>query len=283
MSERGRSLDLGSIAVAVVNAAPDAVFVLDDGGLILVVNDEAERMFGYRRDELIGQSIECLVPDDVRSHHAGHRRSFAAAPSRRSMGKVEVPARRKDGGELWIAVALSPLEIDGRKLVVSSARDVSERREMQERLRYLGSHDALTALYNRAYFDEEIARLERGRVVPVSLIMADLDGLKQVNDGLGHAAGDELLKRAASVLRSAFRGEDVVARLGGDEFSVVLPGMGVDDLDLAIARIREAASAADIALSIGFATAFESKSIVRTLQLADQAMYADKSARRTPR
>lgn len=277
------SLDLDSLAVALVNAAPDAVFVVDEGGMILVVNDEAERMFGYARDELIGHTIDLLVPETVRDRHGGYRHTYAAAPARRSMGAFEVSAQRKDGSELWIAVSLSPLEIDGRRLVISIARDVSERRQLQERLRYLGSHDALTSLYNRAYFDEELARLERGRVFPVSLVVADLDGLKEVNDGTGHAAGDLLLQRAAAVLRAAFRAEDVVARLGGDEFSVILPGVGVDELQVAIARTRHSADAAGVGLSIGCASAYNGGEIQRVLQQADRAMYVDKAERRATR
>jgi len=277
------SLDLDSLAVALVNAAPDAVFVVDEGGVILVVNDEAERMFGYARDELIGHTIDLLVPETVRDRHGGYRHTYASAPTRRPMGAFEVSAQRKDGSEVWIAVSLSPLEIDGRRLVISIARDVSERRQMQERLRYLGSHDALTSLYNRAYFDEELARLERGRVFPVSLVVADLDELKQVNDSSGHAGGDLLLQRAAAVLRAAFRAEDVVARLGGDEFSVILPGVGADDLQVAIARTRHSADAAGVALSIGCASAYSGGEIQRALQQADRAMYVDKAERRATR
>ena len=272
-------LDLHAVAAALLDAAPDAMFVVDDGEIVFA-NDEVERVFGYRRDELVGQSIERLIPDEMRSRHVAQRRDYAAAPTRRKMGQLEVQARRQDGAEVWVAVSLSPLEIGGRRLVIVIARDVTEHRRLQERLRYLGSHDALTGLYNRGYFEDELARLERGRVTPISLIVIDLDGLKLINDDDGHAAGDRLLRQAADVLRTVYRAEDMVARIGGDEFCVVLPGVGELDRNKAIERTRRAAIDGGVELSIGGATALETRGIQRALQDADHAMYADKTGRR---
>lgn len=100
-------------------------------------------------------------------------------------------------------------------------------------MRYLGTHDLLTGLSNRAFLEETLARLTAGRQQPVTLVAADVDGLKRVNDMLGHAAGDALLQRAARVLRQAFRADDVVARVGGDGFVAVLPRTNA-----AVGRVR---------------------------------------------
>lgn len=111
------------------------------------------------------------------------------------------------------------------------------------------------------FFKEELARLERGRQFPVSVVMADLDGLKATNDGLGHAAGDEALRQAAQLFRSAFRAEDVVARIGGDEFAALLPQVDAAALEAVLERLRQSLAAYNttrdgpaLRLSVGGAT-----------------------------
>jgi diguanylate cyclase (GGDEF)-like protein len=94
---------------------------------------------------------------------------------------------------------------------------------VEEQLRYASSHDQLTGLYNRMYFDEEYERVARTGNWPVAILMLDLDNMKETNDSYGHAAGDKLLQRAANVLRQTFRREDIVARIGGDEFAIIIP------------------------------------------------------------
>jgi diguanylate cyclase (GGDEF)-like protein len=113
------------------------------------------------------------------------------------------------------------------------------KRETEERLRFLTVHDSLTGLYNRAYFTEEMARLERGRHYPVSILVADLDGLKEINDSMGHQAGDQLLVQAAEALVKGVRSDDMVARIGGDEFAVLLLGADESIAANILDRIRD--------------------------------------------
>lgn len=159
--------------------------------------------------------------------------------------------------------------------------------EKELRLYHLSNHDAMTDLYNRLFFDAELERLARGRNFPVSVIMADLDGLKRVNDTLGHTAGDQLIVTASLALRAAFRAEDVVARIGGDEFAVIIEGADEQAADEALARIRECVSAFSagddrivLSLSLGAATATGETTLVAALRLADERMYTDKATRR---
>jgi diguanylate cyclase (GGDEF)-like protein/PAS domain S-box-containing protein len=173
------------------------------------------------------------------------------------------------------------------------------RKRGEERLVSMSTHDPLTGLYNRAYFEDELARLERSRKFPVSVLVADLDGLKKINDQYGHAAGDQALCQAARLLQSVFRAEDGLARIGGDEFAVLLPE--VDQLEAAevVHRVRclldehnQASSGPLFDISIGIATchaggqataAFsgkdvspQPKSLDEALHLADERMYQDK-------
>src|SRR5262249_44740184 len=140
-------------------------------------------------------------------------------------------------------------------------------------------------LYSRTYFEIEIERLEASRLYPVTCFMCDVDYLKEVNDGLGHGAGDDLLRRAADLLRRCFRAEDIVARLGGDEFAVLVPSMDEVLADTVARRIREALEVERtttpsplLSISFGFDTVREAP-LRRAIEAADRAMYAAKAAR----
>ena len=170
------------------------------------------------------------------------------------------------------------------------------RKRGEERMMYLSIHDPLTGLYNRAYFEEELARLERSRKFPVSVLVSDLDGLKMINDQFGHAAGDQVLRRAAHLLQSVFRAEDGLARIGGDEFAVLLPEVDPSQAAEIVARVRclldennQAQSEPEFNISIGIATchagdgrsagktdACTPKSLHEAMRLADERMYQDK-------
>lgn len=193
----------------------------------------------------------------------------------------------------FFEITVSPLRDASGKVVagIEVVREITERKRAEDRLRYMSSHDVLTGLYNRSFFEEELERSQRGRHFPMSIIMADVDDLKVVNDSSGHAAGDELLVRAAILFREAFRCEDVVARIGGDEFAVLLPYTDAETADLALTRVREALDSWNrsypipINLSLGRGTAPGGDEIRAALKAADQAMYQDKLDRtgRTPR
>jgi diguanylate cyclase (GGDEF)-like protein/PAS domain S-box-containing protein len=162
-------------------------------------------------------------------------------------------------------------------------RDITERKQVEEALRHLNTHDALTGLYNRGFFEEEMARLERGREFPISIMMADLDYLKDTNDQNGHAAGDALLKRVAQALNAAFRAEDVVARIGGDEFAVLLPATDATAAEVSLQRVRQviqennaAHTGTPIRISLGVSTAETPAPLSGVLKGADANMYCEK-------
>ncbi|UWG98162.1 GGDEF domain-containing protein [Dehalobacter sp. DCM] len=116
--------------------------------------------------------------------------------------------------------------------------DFTDRKKIEDRLKYISFHDDLTGVYNRAFFNEELLRIGSGRFNPVAIIECDVDGLKVVNDTLGHQAGDVLISVTAEILRRSVRQSDVVARVGGDEFAIILPCSPSDSLKVVCEKIK---------------------------------------------
>jgi diguanylate cyclase (GGDEF)-like protein/PAS domain S-box-containing protein len=229
---------------ALLEAAPDAMVIVDRSGVIVLVNTQTEKLFGYLRAELTGQPVEMLISEELRESHVGHRATFHAEHRARAMGSgLELYARRKDGGIFPVEVSLSPLEIEQGSLVSSTIRDVTERRRLEYELREanaelsrLADLDALTGLANRRLFDRRLvaewsraARLNRHLRFPVALVLLDVDHFKAFNDQYGHLAGDACLRRVAEALSAATHREgDLAARFGGEEFAFLLPGTDED-------------------------------------------------------
>lgn len=165
--------------------------------------------------------------------------------------------------------------------------DVTERRNMEDHLRYISQHDTMTGLHNRAFFSEEMLKIEKEGTRPVSIIMADMDGLKALNDTHGHHAGDDALKRMAALLKKVFRLEDAVARIGGDEFSVLICGADEVQARKKIDQIKNELNADNktgnppLSLSLGAVTVHKGESLADGLKQADRLMYRDKADRRS--
>ena len=198
--------------------------------------------------------------------------------------RFEECKRRKNGTIYWTECALSRLELQGRPMVLSINRDITVRKEAEERLQYLSTHDPLTGAYNRGYFDEELSRLSRGRRFPISVVVADVNGLKQANDREGHAVGDQILRCTFEVLQGAVRGEDAVARIGGDEFAVLLPETDQYAARRVLSRVREGVKRHNalppphrpISVALGAASAEPNEPLDEALRMADLRMYQDK-------
>jgi diguanylate cyclase (GGDEF)-like protein len=205
---------------------------------------------------------------------------------------VQSDFRMADSTGLWKWISFRSIVFQRNheqkpKLVLYVGQDITALKETEEKLRYMSIHDQLTSLYNRLYFEEEMARLERGRIFPVSVIMADLDDLKTVNDRYGHHKGDELLQESASLFRSCFRSEDVVARIGGDEFAALLPGADEVSSEKVVERINirfnGQNSNPDLptpGISVGVCTIQRGGSLVEALKQADARMYTSKQSRK---
>jgi len=251
-----------------VESAPDAMILVDEGGAIVLVNTQTLKLFGYERDELIGRPAAILLPEP------GH-------------------ARRADGGEFPVEVTSSPLRTVDGVLVSNAIRDITERRAAEQRLEHQALHDPLTDLPNRALFLDRLGhaltRAERPDA-GLAVYFCDLDDFKSVNDSLGHEAGDELLVALPPRLRQALRPADTVARFGGDEFVILC-----EDLESATEAIRIAeriTAAFGLPFELGERRHYVSVSVgvvfveggrataTEILRDADAAMYRAKGAGR---
>jgi len=276
---------------AVLDNVADAIFILDDGGLIESVNRSVGKVFGYYENEPVGHPFVFMIAPE----HRDEFRGLDSVPigvnggASASTGPIETLGCRHDGSIFPMELERGEMRHGERMFTLASVRDISERRAHTEALEHLALHDGLTGLANRTLFGNLVSQTlasAKRTAEPRALLVMDLDGFKQVNDLLGHDRGDTLLKQVSERLVCALREGDTVARLGGDEFGI-LPA-DASDLSAAAAvalKIQETCETAfvvndemvHVSPSIGIALFPEHGSTpAELLHRADLAMYAAK-------
>ncbi len=263
-----------------IQASPLAVISLDEQGRVNSWSSAAESLFGWAEREVLDETPPMIPPEEL----DGFENLYRDVMKGKSYTGMEVCYLKKNGDPLYVSLSTAPLRnnIGDVKGIMMVALDVTERRKAEEKIRYLSFHDTVTGLYNRAYFEEELRRLDTPRQFPLSLIMADVNGLKLVNDAFGHQEGDKLLLRAAQVLKDTTRQEDIVCRWGGDEFAILLPKTNRHDVEVILERIKSACKdikpePIEMSIALGCATKTEAVYPVEDLiKKAEAEMYSHK-------
>jgi len=262
-----------------IEKAPVGIIVIDDLGRKIDVNEKTCQLTGYSKDEILNLSIEDhFIAKDLPKVFTEFRKL-----KNEGFAEGEFRSKNKDGQKCWIA--LSGAKINDNSFIVFHS-DISERKEHEQRIEYLSYHDSLTDVNNRAFFEDEIERLDTICQLPLSIINADVNGLKLINDALGHAVGDKVLKEAARALSRCTRENDILARVGGDEFSILLPQTNCEEVELIVEQLQFACNDTTVnvgsnnlvlSISLGYATKTEiSESFANTLMTAEDYMYRRK-------
>jgi diguanylate cyclase (GGDEF)-like protein/PAS domain S-box-containing protein len=246
--------------------------------LIREVNATACQTLGYAREELLGQPSQLIIAPEWRAQ------APKIAQRLQENGKIcfETVHQCRDGARIPVEVNGLLLELDGRPLLLAVARDISERKKMEAKLKKLTFNDQVTGVYNRAFLEEELKKLDKQNSAAYGVILGDINGLKLVNDTFGHETGDRFLRRAAKLLQEACDKADLIARWGGDEFAIVVPDPDVQAIERLCRRIRKRFLSSEsqpvtLSIALGFAVKETPNQTYReVLKEADERMYRNK-------
>ena len=270
---------------ALMNNITDSIFFKDSSSRFVRINRACAIKHGMGNpEEVIGKTDFDFFSEE----HANQ--AFKDEQKVIKTGKPIIDFEEKetyeDREDRWASTSKLPWYDENNNMlgIFGITRDITDKRKAEEKVKYLSFHDGLTGLYNRAYFDEELNRLDTERQLPITIVMGDLNGLKVINDAYGHSRGDVLLRNISDILKESFRKEDIISRWGGDEFISILPRTGTKDAENIIKRIKElcgekSTTEMPLSISIGISTKKSpSENIDDILKEAEDKMYKSKIA-----
>jgi diguanylate cyclase (GGDEF)-like protein/PAS domain S-box-containing protein len=259
----------------------DSILIIDKEGAVNYFSPNLHERFPWMSKDINHHLlVEEFHPED-RQHLSGILETLIT----QLYGTITVDIRYKNGEEVgYVKIdAMNLLQDDNINGILITCRDITERKLKEEEVMYLSQHDYLTGLYNRAFYEAEMQRLDQERYYPLSIIIGDINGLKMINDSLGHDEGDKLLISMAKILKKCCKEGDIVTRLGGDEFNILLPNTDKEAAMLVIQQIYETCEAYNnnvsgeiyhISISLGVATKIMKEEEINTIsKQAEDAMY----------
>lgn len=276
-------INQNTLLETIINTIPDIIFYKDKQSRYLGGNKAFfEGFFGKKKSEVIGRN-DFELHQDKEVAKAFIERDQEILKNKEDK-YTEINILNKDDKILYLESVKTPLINEKGEAwgIVGVARDMTKRKELEDMLTQMSYTDKLTGLYNRAYFEEQINKLDDNEYYPLTLIMGDLNGLKVVNDNLGHLEGDKLLVEIAKVLKGSCRKEDLVFRWGGDEFIILLPNSDYKLGKEICNRIQLNCKNTDktpipLSISLGVSTKInKQKDIDEILKEAEDMMYIEK-------
>ncbi|QEK12787.1 diguanylate cyclase [Crassaminicella thermophila] len=273
------------------NHSQDAIVEVDTKGRILNVNKSFEKIFGYSKEECLGKNIDKIIVPEEKLQEA---RELTIKTLKKGIVSVESVRYKKDKTPVYVLVRSIRIKINDKILGgYGIYTNITEVKNYEKKLEHMSMYDTLTGLYNYNYFNKELDKYEKNNFDSIAIIMCDLNGLKFVNDTLGHKYGDILLKSFADILKKSVREKDVVARIGGDEFSVILTETNKEKIENIVKRIyaniEEYNNSLDnkmlkLSVAIGFSiTDNRKKKIEEVIKEADDIMYRNKLMNKSSR
>lgn len=272
----------------IINSTPDLIVLKDREMVYRHVNSAFCNFIGRQENEIIGKTdFDLFLPEEARGYR--HCDKKVMKTGRQKIQDEEVTGKE---GAIWFQVAKTPLLDDKGDFagILCSMRDIRKRKKMEEQLQAAVITDELTGLFNRRGFytlSEKHCKLSTRFKRALSLLYLDLDGMKNINDELGHKAGDQALVDTANILKRTFRDSDIIARIGGDEFAVLLTEHSEPDIEKIIInhlkdnlRIHNEQSGRNYELLLSLGVVYHDPtqmcSIDKLLSMADELMYEDK-------